>query len=83
MAIQSVTNDAEPEVFSGNDSSVYIAQAMAVADVLASGRNDQCDPQSLSDTGSLIYMLLRAASKLAETERKGLRDRMLAAEAKA
>ena len=88
MAIESVVDHEAPtepalKALAGNDYSVYLTQAMAVADVLASGNNDQCDPRSLSDAGSLIYMLLRAASELIETERKELRQRKPATAAEA
>lgn len=72
-----------PKAFEGNDFSVSLTQGMAVADVLASGKNDRCDPRSLSDAGSLIYMLLSAAYELLETERESRRQRMVAAEARA
>lgn len=81
MATESVTKEAGLDAFACIDSSTYIAQAMAVADVMASGNNDQCDPRSLSNAGSLIYMLLSAATELDTAERDSLRERMSAAEA--
>ena len=81
MATESVTK--LPAVFEGNDSSVYLAQAMAVADLLGTSDHEQCDKRTVNEAGMLAYMLLDAARELGEVEHKSMRQRMLKAEAKA
>jgi hypothetical protein len=69
--------------FSGNDSSIYIAHAMAVADLLFTGDHSQCDSKTMNEAGGLLFMLLDAARKLGAAEHEHMRQRMLKAEAKA
>lgn len=62
-----------PKAFAGNDSSVYLAQAMAVADLLGTGNPADCAKESVNEAGFLIFMLLDAARELDAAERMRLR----------
>ena len=81
MAIDSVTNEQAPSVFYGNDASVYMSQALAVADLLATGNHDQCAPKTVNEAGALIWTLLSAAEELAEAERAERRAKLAAVQA--
>jgi hypothetical protein len=73
MATESVTKEAAPKAFTGNDVSVFLSQAMAVADLVATGDHEQCAPSTLNEAGMLIFMLLDAARELDEAERESRR----------
>ena len=64
MAIDSVTNEQAPSVFYGNDASVYMSQALAVADLLGTGHHDQYASNTVCEAGMLIFMLITAAQEL-------------------
>ena len=81
MAIQSLPNKQAPSVFYGNDESVYMSQALAVADLLATGNHDQCAPKTVNEAGALIWTLLSAAEELAEAERAERRAKLAAVQA--
>lgn len=72
-----------PEVFAGNDSSIYIAQAMAVADLLTVASRDlsSVDEKSIPEASMLIFMLLAAASELDEADRAKYRTKLSAVKA--
>lgn len=61
------------DAFSGSDSSVFMAQAMAVADLLGTGDHKQYDNKTVNEAGMLIWTLLDAASELDKAEREDLR----------
>jgi hypothetical protein len=65
--------ESAPKAFAGNDSSVYLSQAMAVADLIATGDHEQCASNTVNEAGMLIFMLLDAARELDEAERMRLR----------
>lgn len=83
MATESVANDAGVKAFSGNDSSVYLAQAMAVADLLGTGDHEQCDRKTVNEAGMLIFMLLDAAREMDDAERAEFRAKLAKREAQA
>ncbi|KQZ77758.1 hypothetical protein ASD55_07830 [Rhodanobacter sp. Root561] len=83
MATESVTNESVPTPFSGNDASVYVSQAMAVADLLAIGDHRQCARQTVNEASMLIFMLLDASRELAEAERAEFRAKLSKQESKA
>lgn len=62
--------------FSGNDTSTFVSQAMAVADLLAVGDHQQYGRQTVNEAGMLIYMLLDAARELDEAERAEFRAKL-------
>lgn len=72
-----------PAAFSGNDSSVYMAQAMAVADLLGTGNHRDCGNNTVREAGMLIFMLLTAASELDDAERAQIRANLAKQEAQA
>jgi hypothetical protein len=68
MAIESVANEAGPRAFSGNDSSAYLAQAMAVAELVQAARAYQTcsdlirlDRESVQAAHRLWCVLIRFA----------------------
>ncbi|NMW23376.1 hypothetical protein HFP05_02865 [Rhodanobacter denitrificans] len=65
--------ESAPKAFTGNDSSVYLSQAMAVADLLGTGDHTQCAKETVNEAGFLIFTLLDAARELDEIERKNRR----------
>ncbi len=71
---QSVT-EPEPETeralaaFSGYDSTVFLAWAAAVADLMASADAQNVDRQTIPECGGLIFSLVKAADELASAER--------------
>lgn len=75
MTTESVTKEVVPGAFTGNDSSVYLSQAMAVADLIATGDHEQCAKGTVNEAGMLVFMLLDAARELDETEREERRAR--------
>lgn len=70
MANESVAKEAGLKAFAGNDSSVFIAQAMAVADLLGTGDPGECDDRTVNEAGMLIWSLLDAAKELDSAERE-------------
>lgn len=76
MAVEIVPNGAGPTAFAGNDASVYISQALAVADLLATGNHDECAPKTVNEAGALIWTLLYAAQELDEAERAERRAKL-------
>lgn len=75
MTTESVTKEAGPKAFTGNDASVYLSQAMAVADLIATGDHEQCAKGTVNEAGMLVFMLLDAARELDEIEREEWRAR--------
>ena len=80
MATESVAASATqperaPQAFAGNDSSVYLSQAMAVADLIGTGDHTQCAKGTVNEAGMLVFMLLDAAHELAGIERDEWRAR--------
>lgn len=73
MTTESVTKEVGPKAFAGNDSSVYLAQAMAVADLIATGDHEQCAKGTVNEAGMLVFALLDAARELDEIERENQR----------
>jgi hypothetical protein len=71
------TTEAEPapKAFTGNDSSVYLSQAMAVADLLGTVDHTQCAKGTVNEAGMLVFALLDAARELDEIEREERRAR--------
>ena len=63
--------ESAPKAFTGNDSSVYLSQAMA--DLLGTGDHTQCAKETVNEAGFLIFTLLDAARELDEIERKNRR----------
>jgi hypothetical protein len=70
MATESVTNDQVIKAFAGNDSSVFLAQAMAVADLIATGNHTSCAPGTVNEAGMTVFMLLDAAREHLTAERE-------------
>jgi hypothetical protein len=66
----------EPTAFSGNDTSVYISQAMAVADLIASVSDDpsRTNERTVPEASMLVFMLLDAAQEAYEAEAEERRN---------
>ncbi|MEO5829826.1 MAG: hypothetical protein ABIQ36_04585 [Rhodanobacter sp.] len=64
MATESVTNDQVIKAFAGNDSDIFLAQATAIADLLATCDPANCGPKTLKDASEAVHMLLQATREL-------------------